>query len=228
MLVLGGALSSPRRYGLLLGLIGVVLLSHSLQSHKEYRFVFCRDTAVAALGADLTVRPAAMMSRRRADRPNAARLALGSAAFLFALVSLAGVLNALPAQDRVYQAWSQESGFTGFVRGQDPIFAAYRHLAGAPSVTGVWQVDRPYFQLPGYYYLHRSIPFYDAFTGRWSSGLGDGWRLRQPPGVPPTEGLRFQAIRWSGTSAACGSCAGGGRARWSASGTATLRSSSTT
>ena len=27
-------------------------------------------------------------------------------------------------------------------------------------------MDRPYFNLPGYYYLHREIPFYDANTGR--------------------------------------------------------------
>ena len=27
-------------------------------------------------------------------------------------------------------------------------------------------MDRPYFNLPGYYYLHRAIPFYDASTGQ--------------------------------------------------------------
>ena len=56
----------------------------------------------------------------------------------------------------------------GFVRNQDPIFPTYRYLARAPGVTAVWQVDRPYYNLPGYYYLHRKIPFYDASTG---SGL---------------------------------------------------------
>ncbi len=54
----------------------------------------------------------------------------------------------------------------GFVRGQDPIFAAYRYLARAPGVLGVWQVDRRYYNLPGYYYLHREIPFYDVSSGR--------------------------------------------------------------
>ena len=54
----------------------------------------------------------------------------------------------------------------GFLRNQDPIFAAYRYLASAPEVAAVWQVDRPYFNLSGYYYLHRTIPFYDASTGR--------------------------------------------------------------
>ena len=90
----------------------------------------------------------------------------GIGGVLFAAVSIGGVLNALPAQDQVYRAFSRETGKVGFVRGQDPIFAAYRYLAHAPGVLGVWQADRPYFNLPGYYYLHREIPFYDAFSGR--------------------------------------------------------------
>ena len=65
----------------------------------------------------------------------------------------------------MYKAYSRETGIVGFLRNQDPIFAAYRYLASAPEVSAVWQVDRPYFNLPGYYYLHRAIPFYDANTG---------------------------------------------------------------
>ena len=30
----------------------------------------------------------------------------------------------------------------------------------------MWQVDRPYFSLPGYYYLHRDVPLYDMDTVR--------------------------------------------------------------
>ena len=48
-------------------------------------------------------------------------------------------------------------------------------MAGAPGVTGVWQVDRRYFDLPDYYHLHRAIPFYDANTGPLS--FSDGGRL---------------------------------------------------
>ena len=29
----------------------------------------------------------------------------------------------------------------------------------------MWQVDRFYFNSPGYYYLHHNIPFYDAWAG---------------------------------------------------------------
>ena len=165
VLSLAGALRSPRRYGLLLGLFVMVLLSHSLQSHKEYRFVFAVIPLWLLIGADLIVQVRRWIAGRRAGRPDAARWTTGVAAALFAAASVAGVLNALPSQERVYQAWSGESGATGFVRDRDPIFAAYRHLARAPGVTAVWQVDRPYFNLPGYYYLHRAIPFYDAFTG---------------------------------------------------------------
>ena len=158
LLCLAAALRRPRRYGLLLGLIALVVLVHSLQTHKEYRYIFAIIPLWLLVGADLAARLAALGDGRR-------RLA-GVAAAGFAAVSLAGILNALPYQDRVYRAWSRETGVVGFVRNQDPIFPAYRYLARAPGVTGVWQVDRRYLNLPAYYYLHQDIPFYDRFTGR--------------------------------------------------------------
>ena len=147
------ALRRLRRYGFLLGLIALVLLLHSLQAHKEYRFIFAVIPLWLLIGADLTAR---LVAGGKVFR----RIA-GFATAGFAAVSLAGILNALPYQDRVYRAWSRETGAVGFLRNQDPIFSAYRYLARAPGVTGLWQADRPYFNLPGYYYLHRKIPFYD-------------------------------------------------------------------
>ena len=146
------ALRDLRRYGFLLILIGLVLIFHSVQAHKEYRFVFAVVPLWLLVGADVV----AHFGKR----------VWVLAGGLFAAVSLCGVLNALPSQAQVYRAFSKETGKVGFIRGQDPIFAAYRYLAHAPGVLGVWQVDRPYFNLPGYYYLHREIPFYDAFSGR--------------------------------------------------------------
>ena len=68
----------------------------------------------------------------------------------------------------MYRAWSQETGKVSFVRRrlQDPVFTAYRNLARESDAAAVWQVDRAYHGLPGYYYLHRRILLYDAFTGR--------------------------------------------------------------
>ena len=157
VLCVAAALRRPRRYGFLLGLIALVLLIHSLQAHKEYRYVFAVIPLWLLIGADLAARLAALGDETR-------RFA-GFATAGFAAVSLAGILNALPYQDRVYRAWSRETGVVGFVRNQDPIFPTYRYLARAPGVTGVWQVDRAYYNLPGYYYLHRKIPFYDGVTG---------------------------------------------------------------
>ena len=154
----------PRRYGLLLALIAVMLVAHSVQAHKEYRFIFAVIPLWLLIGADLVARVAARVAN--VERSDWSRWITGAAATLFVAVSVAGILNALPYQERVYRAWSQETGMVGFVRNQDPVFAAYRYLARAPGVTAVWQVDRPYYNLPGYYYLHRAIPFYDAFTGR--------------------------------------------------------------
>ena len=150
------ALRDLRRYGFLLAMVALVVLVHSVQAHKEYRFVFAVVPLWLLIGADVVVRFAVRGDAR----------VWGVVGVLFAAVSIGGVLNALPSQDQVYRAYSKETGKVGFVRGQDPIFAAFRYLARAPGVLGVWQVDRPYYSLPGYYYLHREIPFYDVFSGR--------------------------------------------------------------
>ena len=157
VLAFAAGLSSLRRYGFLLALCALVLLPHSLQSHKEYRFAFAVIPLWLLIGSDVLTRFAAAASR--------SRLTAIGAAGLFGVASLAGILNVLPFQGKVYRSWSNETGVVGFVRGQDPIFAAYRHLARSPDVRGIWQVDRAYYNLPGYYYLHRAVPFYDGLSG---------------------------------------------------------------
>ena len=154
------SLRSLRRYGFLIALVAVVLLVHSTQVHKEYRFVFALVPLWLLAGADVVAQLAARLNARLNAR------VWVPAAVLFAGVSASGILNALPFQDRIYRAHSRETGNIGFVLGQDPIFPAYRYLARTPGVLGVWQVDRFYFNSPGYYYLHRKIPFYDAFSRR--------------------------------------------------------------
>ena len=150
------ALRDLRRYGFVLAMVGLVLLIHSVQAHKEYRFVFAVIPLWLVIGADVVARFGSSGNAR----------VWGLVGGLFAAVSLGGILNALPSQDQVYRGYSKETGKVGFIRGQDPIFAVYRYLTRAPGVLGVWQVDRFYYNLPGYYYLHREIPFYDAYSGR--------------------------------------------------------------
>ena len=168
LLIAGGGLSalcaavalfSPRRYAFLFASIAVILVFHSLQPHKEYRFIFAVIPLWLIIGSDIVARFAL-----RTDRT---LLASGLVAAMFAAASSAGILNALPHQNSVYHAFLYEAGITGFfVRDRKPVFAAYRYLARAPDVEAVWHADRLYFHLPGYYYLHRKIPFYDAATVR--------------------------------------------------------------
>ena len=54
-----GAARSPRRYGFLVALIAMVVAVHSLQAHKEYRFVFAVVPLWLLVGADLAARLAA-------------------------------------------------------------------------------------------------------------------------------------------------------------------------
>ncbi len=151
------SLRNLRRYGFVLALIALALFLHSAQEHKEYRFVFVVIPLWLMLGADAVTRVMAEMPARWR------RCGKGLVAAVFTLVSSAGILNLLPYQQLVYfAAWFPETGHTYFVRREDPHFAAYRYLVRAAGVKSVWQRDLVYAQTPGYYYLHRNIPFYDA------------------------------------------------------------------
>ena len=160
----GAALLKPRRYGFLLLLAVLLLAMHSLQAHKEYRFVFAVIPIWLLIAADIWAR----FARHSGVRMGAL------AASAFAAVSATGIAGALPGQDTVYKAWSRESGVVAFVANHDPVFAAYRYLASASGVKAVWQVDRAYLSLPGYYYLHHDVPFYDQGTGLAMIGTDAG------------------------------------------------------
>lgn len=160
------ALGQPRRYGLLLLLGALVLIAHSTQLHKEYRYVFAVIPLWLLLGSGLVTQLVAWTRR-----PIVAYAAAGT---VFAVASLAGILNALPWQQGIYRGPHQpKETVVRFLHGQDPHFAAFRYLAEAPDVAAIWHPTRFYHSLPGYYYLHRRIPFYDAATGPRNNIHGD-------------------------------------------------------
>ena len=165
------ALRDLRRYGFLLSLIALVLILHSAQAHKEYRFIFAVVPLWLLVGAGVVARLATPAEPAGpAAGPGRPVRVYGVAGAVFAGVSLAGILNALPRQHEVYEgAYTPQGIVIRFLRDQDPVFPAYRYLAEAPGVEAVWHVDRHYHSLPGYYYLHRKIPFYDVATGYGSN-----------------------------------------------------------
>ena len=169
VLCMTAALRNMRRYWLLLAVIAVIVLVHSIfSSHKEYRFIIAIVPLWLLIGSDMLTK---LVSR--AKHP---QRMTGMAAAVFALVSVAGILNALPYQDDVYHSIFGNGKHTvRFLRDQPPIFAAYRYLSGAPDVSGVWQADSPYANTPGYYYLHRKVPFYDTYTGKRIKTVADAY-----------------------------------------------------
>ena len=176
---IAAALLDLRRYGFLLSLIALVLVLHSVPAHKEYRFVFAVVPLWLLAGAGVVARlakPAATAEPGRAGRP--VRV-YGVTGVLFAGVSLAGILNALPWQHLLYEsAYTPRDVVVRFLRGQDPVFRAYRYLAEAPGVDALWHLDRRYASLPGYYYLHRKIPFYERAAGHGDGLHEDADRIR--------------------------------------------------
>ena len=161
--VVYGAAKSWRRYGFVLILFLVILIPHLLQNHREYRFIFALAPLWLMVAADVL----AVAATKLKD----SRKLYAAAAAAFSLISVAGIFNAIPLQNAIYQSFSHETGKVNFIAGQDSMFKIYRQLSADENVRGVADFTRPYFNTGGYYYLHRAVPFY---TARAWSQLADG------------------------------------------------------
>lgn len=144
-----------RRHQFVLGLLVLVVVLHMLPNHREYRFIFVALPLWLMLFADLAVVISAHLK---------IRLMTGAAMTLAAAVSTAGIFNVIPFQEKIYTGFSGETGKVNFLRNQDSMFPAYRHLSEDDSVRGVIDSSRPYLNTGGYYYLHHTIPFYTHYT----------------------------------------------------------------
>ncbi|MGI9322753.1 MAG: hypothetical protein ACR2PJ_04130, partial [Pseudomonadales bacterium] len=214
-----------RRRGWLLFLCLLLLLFHSFQAHKEYRFIFMVIPLWLMLLADFA---AAHLPRLFANGAVASQQSINWQAWsrpatclaLALAISLAGIFNGLPwlkprfdpdAEDRfnhLYRAFTQERGMVGFLRDQDPHFRIYRKLAADDTMTGVLDASRSYFGTGGYYYLHKSVPFYDqpaaweAITAptevhRYASHLVAGQPMEVIERSQTAEGVNFLVVRYA-------------------------------
>lgn len=139
----------------------IVLLSHSVLSHKEYRFIF----AVVPL---LLMIMGIQVSETLLPRVSAGRRNLCACAVvvLFCLLSLAGLFRLLPGQHHIYH---KPPLF------RDPTLGIYKELSGEPNITAILDLSRHHpFSAGGYYYLHRDVPiYYDVYTRRHWLNTGD-------------------------------------------------------
>lgn len=148
-----------RRRGLLILLLALIIISHILQKHFEYRFIFLAIPLWLILFADL-------LANAKSNRYF--KLWLGGG---FAVaISLLGIFNLLPLQEQIYHSgFSKEK--VRFVRNQDSKFRIYRQLAASDKLQGLIDFSGEYSATGGYYYLGRAVPFYDAISY---------WKLTNP------------------------------------------------
>jgi len=159
MLVVGYAalMKGLRRYGFLLGLMIVLLAFHSISIHKEYRFIFAIIPLWLMISADFCAHIAVRVRLNQLEKQYLIPQRFGM--IVFFTISFLGILNYLPSQNLLHRPYITH---VNFIRNQISTFTAYRYLSQAPDVKGVWAADTEYSASPGYYYLHRKIPFYDA------------------------------------------------------------------
>ena len=161
-----------RRYALPLGLVAVLVAVHLVPGHKEYRFIFAAVPLWLMVGADMVVR-----AGRRKGTLGGLKLALTLVA-VAAAASVAGLRFALPGQVVVYTTTHTPATMRMRFLGRDPLIETYRWLRRNPRVEGVWHEDHNDHRLPGYYHLHRKIPWYDKVRGRAAGLDASSTRLR--------------------------------------------------
>ncbi|MDD9875047.1 MAG: hypothetical protein OXU22_05865 [Gammaproteobacteria bacterium] len=158
-----GLVGHVRRRGFVFALLVLVMLPHLLTRHREYRYIFATVPLWLILYADVV----AVAAKRFANAGAWIRRAgVGGVA----VVSVAGVLNAIPHQNNIYRSFSNESSHYSFIRNRDPSLQLYRRLSESDAVSGVLDASQIHATSGGYYYLHHKIPFYDRHVWR---GIAD-------------------------------------------------------
>jgi len=154
-----GLVGHVRRRGFVLGLLVLLVILHSLSNHREYRFIFAAVPLWLMLYADVV----AVAGERFTHAGAWIRRAGAGVAVL---VSVAGIVNAIPYQNSIYKSFSKERSHFSFIRNPDPSLQLYRRLSEDDAVRGVLDASQTHATSGGYYYLHRKIPFYARHVWR--------------------------------------------------------------
>ena len=146
----------PRRHMLVLLMTLATIILHMSLGHKEFRFVFVLFPLCLIVVGDQM----AMWSKRWP------RLFSQRTAVEIGIVSLVVVVGNLVDDRWLHKANSYERGDAKYLIGQGNMFDVYLDLAKLEDVKGVLHVSDPYFNTPGYYYLHHDVPLYDTHSFR--------------------------------------------------------------
>ncbi len=186
-LIIVGAAKKP----ILLVAAAVLILTHSLITHKEYRFIVPAIACLIVL-AGLGLAECVAALDRRLKSPVFKRFALPGALVLFALASLA-VAGSTEGQARLTAGRNWRDAFAA--------------LSMDPSLCGIGLVSNDWTTMPGYAALHRPVPiyFWDSLKHAGLQGAADVLvEERTGAGVSPdpafSEATCFQSTggAWSG------------------------------
>jgi len=188
-----GLVGNIRRRGFVGVLLLLVMIPHVLSAHREYRYIFATVPLWLMLFADVLAVTGKHLAQsgtlRRPSLPDAeapghgddraapsgvlvSLVGVGAAI----LVSAAGIVNAIPYQNDIYNSFSGEIIPANFLSDRTPKLELYRRLSDDDSVQGVLDANGYYLDGGGYYYLHRRIPLYDRDLYEAIGGGGDPGR----------------------------------------------------
>ena len=141
-----------RRSLLFATIIIVLIVFHSLQVHKELRFVFLIHPVILITAASVIAFVLDKISEEFTLN------------FSTAFTSLLLVLISTNVIDDRYlhEGNSNERGEPFYIFGQNNIFDVYFELSKMDNVKGVMHFGDPYYNTPGFYYLHQDVPFYQS------------------------------------------------------------------
>ena len=132
---------------LLLGVLGSIILPHSVIPHKEYRFVF------ATIPIFLTLLAIILLDFISFQKKIITFLPIS----IFFVLSLAGLFGKLPFQQRVVYRDLRSQ-----LLAKEEILQAYLFLYKEPDLAGILNTSAAWFMTGGYYYLHRDVPIYST------------------------------------------------------------------
>lgn len=140
------SLFTLRKTWMFLACAAIVIISHSLIPHKEYRFIVVVIPLFLMLFSIVIMKGLSFFDR-----------VLGKSVILiitvcgFLVISFVGSLNRLPFQTLVYK----NSLFT-----KQEILDAYLTLFESKGLHAILNTATPWTLTGGYYYLHRDVPIY--------------------------------------------------------------------
>ena len=154
------AIHKPFRYPLPFAIVCLTFIMHFFNPHKEIRFLYL----ILPLGLFITTDWLCHMIKTylpKVKLKHAGPILYGYAVIFAAII----FTDSIPTYNNrwLHDAQSKERGEITFLTGHSGMWEIYRNLATNDNVKGVLHHGDSYFNTPGYYYLHKKIPFYDVF-----------------------------------------------------------------